>query len=81
MRRFYIERTGRQGRLHFMDGTPTAIVLEIGRDEAAVLHWICLTQLRDGESQWFDLAAHSVTPTPSAAPVPAFVNRGVEQVA
>ena len=80
VRRFYIQRTGRQGRVHFMDGTPTAVVMEIGRDEAAVLHWIGLTQLRDGESQWFDLAAHPVTP-PSAAPLPAFLNRGVEQLA
>src|SRR5947209_9818253 len=37
VRRFYIERTGRQGRLHFMDGTPTAIVMEVGRDESRVL--------------------------------------------
>jgi hypothetical protein len=81
VRRFYIERTGRQGRLHFMDGTPTAIVLEIGRDEAPVLHWIGLTQLCDGERQWFDLAAHTVQTYPNAAPLRAFVNRSLEQMA
>src|SRR6516225_1183164 len=46
VRRFFLERSGRQGRLHFLDGTPTAIVLEIGRDELSVLRWIGLTGLR-----------------------------------
>jgi len=32
VRRFYIERHGIQGRLHFMDGTPTAIVPSRPRD-------------------------------------------------
>ena len=81
VRRFYIERTGDQGRLHFLDGTPTTIVLEVGRDEAPVLHWIGLPQLRDGERQWFDLAARSV-PTDAAPPAfPAFTNHGFEQLA
>jgi hypothetical protein len=70
VRRFYIARHGLQGRLHFMDGTPTAIVLELGRDEAQVLNWIGLPGLRDGEQQWFDLAACPVE-TPPPAPVPA----------
>ena len=77
VRRFFIERTGRQGRLHFMDGTPTAVVLEVGRDEFSVLNWIGLTQLRDGERQWFDLAARSL---PNEPPLPLFVNHGVEQL-
>jgi hypothetical protein len=65
VRRFYVERRGEQGRIHFMDGTPTAIVLEVGRDEYSVLHWIGLTGLREGEQQWFDLTAR-----PAAATVP-----------
>ncbi len=64
VRRFYIERRGRQGVLHFFDGTPTAVVLEVGRDEPRVLQWVGLTALRDGEQQWFDLAAQ---PTDVAA--------------
>jgi hypothetical protein len=79
VRRFYIERHGTQGRLHFMDGTPTAILVEEGRDEPRVLNWIVMTGMRDGERQWFDLAARPVevatVPLP-AARVP-FRNRSV----
>jgi hypothetical protein len=81
VRRFFIERTGGQGRVHFIDGTPTAIVFEIGRDEAPVLHWIGLPQLCDGERQWFDLAAQAAQSYPVAAPLPAFVNHSIEQLA
>jgi hypothetical protein len=71
VRRFCIERKGRQGRIHFLDGTPTAIVFELGRDEPRVLHWIGLTGLRDGGQQWFDLGAKTVEPAPHAAgPLP-----------
>src|SRR4051794_5523400 len=31
VRRFYIHRTGTIGRIHFMDGTPTASVFELGQ--------------------------------------------------
>ena len=81
VRRFFIERTGSVGRIHFMDGTPTAIVLEVGRDEAPVLHWIGLPQLRDGERQWFDLAARTVQTDAAPPAFPAFTNRGLEQLA
>lgn len=57
VRRFFIQRSGRQGRIHFLDGTPTDTVFDILRDEARVLHWIGLSSLRDGERQWMDLAA------------------------
>ena len=63
VRRFYIDRCGRQGRLHFFDGTPTAIMLDLNVDDPRVLRWVGLTELRDGERQWFDLAAQ-----PSAEP-------------
>jgi hypothetical protein len=66
IRRFCLERHGRNGRIHFLDGTPTDIVFELGRDEPRVLHWIGLTHLRDGESQWFDLAARAVDSETSA---------------
>jgi hypothetical protein len=56
VRRFFLERTGPQGRIHFLDGTPTAAVFDIERDEPCVLHWVGLPALREGERQWFDLA-------------------------
>jgi hypothetical protein len=62
VRRFYLQRQGMRGRVHFMDGTPTDTVFEIGRDEARVLHWIGLSSLPDGCRQWFDLAARAVEP-------------------
>jgi len=42
-----------------MDGTPTDIVFDLNQDEQEVLHWIGLPYVRDGERQWFDLAACS----------------------
>ncbi|HEX5269665.1 MAG TPA: hypothetical protein VFW33_04215 [Gemmataceae bacterium] len=59
VRRFLLQRTGREGRIHFLDGTPTAVVFDLGRDEYSVLHWIGLPALRDGEGKWFDLAARA----------------------
>ena len=72
VRRFFIERTGKQGRIHFMDGTPTSIVFEIGRDETRVLQWIGLSGLSDGERLWFDLAAMPVNVSPPPL-VPNFI--------
>ena len=57
VRRFYLMRTGSVGRIHFMDGTPTASVFELGRDDPRVIHWVGLNELEDGETQWFDIAA------------------------
>jgi hypothetical protein len=67
VRRFYVERHGRHGRLHFFDGTPTAIVVDMSRDEPHVLQWIGLMGLRDGERQWFDLAAQPTSSLPQDA--------------
>jgi len=67
VRRFYIERHGMAGRIHFMDGTPTTISFEVDRDEPQVLHWLGLPSLKDGERQWFDLAATDLQTT---VPVP-----------
>jgi hypothetical protein len=63
VRRFSLGREGRQGRLYFFDGTPTTVVFDLDNDEARVLHWIGLPSLRDGERQWFDLAARPVETT------------------
>jgi hypothetical protein len=63
VRRFCLRRSGREGRLHFLDGTATAIVLNLDRDEPRVLEWLGLTVLDDGGSHWFDLAACSVDPS------------------
>jgi hypothetical protein len=62
VRRFFLERNGQEGRLHFMDGTATDTVFELGRDEAGVLDWIGLSYLEDGGRQWLDLAAHALNP-------------------
>jgi hypothetical protein len=65
VRRFYLHRQGQQGRLHFLDGTPTTAVVDLDRDEAAVLHWIGMTGLPDNGVQWLDLA---VFPTDTVPP-------------
>ena len=65
VRRFMLMRQGSRGRLHFLDGTPTETVFDLGRDEHRVLEWIGLPLLRDGDEQWLDLAAHVVDPTPA----------------
>ncbi len=64
VRRFYLERQGQIGRLHFMNGTPTTITFDLSQDDSRVLHWIGLPNLEDGDHQWFDLAAvtHDTTP-------------------
>jgi hypothetical protein len=64
VRRFFIERQGQVGRIHFLDGTPTTAVFEVGRDEPRVLHWIGLSSLEDGDRQWFDLAASPIETIP-----------------
>src|SRR5262245_44838143 len=66
VRRFFLLREGRQGRLHFFNGTPTAVVLDLDRDERHVLDWAGLTALGDGEAAWFDLAARPKGPDEGA---------------
>jgi hypothetical protein len=66
VRRFYLERKGSLGTLHFIDGTPTAAVFDLSKDEPRVLQWIGLTNLRDGEQVWIDFAARLVDAAPSA---------------
>jgi hypothetical protein len=56
-------RQGSRGRLHFLDGTPTDTIFDLGRDEYRVLEWIGLPLLNDGDQQWVDLAARVVDPT------------------
>lgn len=63
VRRFSLVREGRQGRLFFFDGTPTTVIFDLDSDEDAVLHWVGLPGLREGERQWFDLAARPAEPT------------------
>jgi hypothetical protein len=60
VRRMFLERRGGQGRLHFLNGTPTALLFDLARDESAVLDWIGLSALEDGQRQWLDLAARTV---------------------
>jgi len=66
VRRFFLRRQGQQGRLHFLDGTPTAIVFRTD-DEDQVVHWCGLRSIPEGGDQWFDLAA-SPAQTGNAAP-------------
>jgi hypothetical protein len=68
VRRFFVERQGRLGRIHFLDGTPTETVFEMGQDEPKVLEWIGLPHMQDGEQQWIDLAARVVEPSAYARP-------------
>jgi hypothetical protein len=60
VRRLFLERSGNQGRLHFLDGTPTSLIFDLARDEPCVLDWIGLSALADGQRQWLDLAARAV---------------------
>jgi hypothetical protein len=66
VRRFYLERRGSVGTLHFMDGTPTAAVFDLNKDEPQILQWIGLPNLRDGEQLWIDFAARIVDGKPPA---------------
>ena len=69
VRRFFVERKGDVGRIHFMDETPTTMTFEVGRDEPAVLEWLGLPSVKDGGRQWFDLAATDLdTVIPAAKP-------------
>jgi hypothetical protein len=68
VRRFYLEREGPCGRIHFLDGTPTDTTFELGRDEERVLQWIGLPGMHEGEQQWMDLAARAVEPVVRAHP-------------
>jgi hypothetical protein len=60
LRRFYVERNGTTGRIHFHDGTPTAVTFRIDRDDPDVLEWIGLAGLPDGDRRWIDLGAAAV---------------------
>jgi len=77
VRRFFLERKGRVGRVHFLDGTPTTITFEIGHDEHRVVYWIGLTDLADGKRQWFDLAATAAETPTNAMSVPSLSGVGM----
>lgn len=67
VRRFCLRRQGPVGRIHFLDGTPTETVFQLGRDEPRVLEWIGLPNLGEGEEQWIDLAARLVEGKPDGS--------------
>ncbi len=69
VRRFYLERVGPIGRIHFMDGTPTEVIFHLKNDEPEVVHWIGLNRICDGERQWFDLAACPLGKATSPVPI------------
>jgi len=69
VRRFCLERTGQQGRLHFLDGTPTDTVFELGQDEPRVLQWLGLSSLPDGGRVWIDVAARAPQTAPPQRPL------------
>jgi hypothetical protein len=60
VRRFYLERQGSTGRIHFLDGTPTTAVFDLNCDEPKILQWLGLSAVEDGSCAWFDLAAVGV---------------------
>lgn len=72
-RRFFLERRGVRGRLHFLDGTPTEVDFVLGRDEPRVVEWIGLAGAPDGDRICVDLAARPVEPAPIAIPDPAVI--------
>jgi hypothetical protein len=74
VRRFMLNRQGAVGRIHFLDGTPTEVVFEFGRDEPIVLQWIGLPSLPDGEQQWFDLAARPLDPLTNGHHLPSMTS-------
>jgi hypothetical protein len=67
VRRFFLQRQGRQGRVHFLDGTPTAVIFDLDQDEDRVLRWCGLPGMEDGQDQWFDLAARPANMAPVLA--------------
>jgi hypothetical protein len=67
VRRFYLLRQGRRARLHFFDGTPTAVALDLDVDEPRVLEWAGCAGLREGETVWFDVAARPLDAADSGA--------------
>jgi hypothetical protein len=71
VRRFCLLRQGQQGHVHFLNGEPTFIVFDLNHEESAVLEWVGLPSMRDGEEQWFDLASRPMIPTPRSFPTPA----------
>jgi len=60
VRRFILSREGQQGRLYFMDGTPTTVLLDLERDDPPILFLFHLAELLDGQRLWLDLAARAV---------------------
>ena len=60
VRRFQLQRHGPLGKVYLLDGSPTTLVFNLDSDEVAVLNWIGLPNLRDGDSQWFDLATRTL---------------------
>jgi len=64
-RRVTLRRNGSVGRIHFIDGTASAVVFILGKDEPRVVDWIGLSELADGEVRWKDVAARPLEPSPS----------------
>jgi hypothetical protein len=60
VRRLMVKREGVVGRLHLLNGAPTEITFEMGRDDPRLLNWVGLPELADGEERWFDLKARPV---------------------
>ncbi len=54
-RRLSLQRSGDEGRLLLVDGTPTEIVFNLAQDDERVLNWVGLRNLSDGGNQWYDL--------------------------
>jgi len=47
-----------------MDGSPTALLLDLEHDDPPVLHLFHLSELGDGQRLWLDLAARVVEAIP-----------------
>lgn len=63
-RRFCLHRSGEEGRVLLIDGSPTELVFHL-KDDERVVHWIRLREIPDGGEQWYDVVVIPVEePTP-----------------
>lgn len=62
VRRLMLKRQGLVGRIHLLNGDPTEVTFQIGRDEQRLLAWIGLMELSDEGKLWFDFTSR---PLPS----------------
>lgn len=66
VRRFRLKRAGHEGRIYFLDDTPTTVVFDADRDDTRIVDWIGLGTMQPGEERWLDLAARTLSSSASS---------------